>query len=55
MLRVLDIIGWIKNLTLMHWCVMDKDEIHKLIVALSWGFGAKTRLLYGPRNHMNFY
>ena len=52
---VVDIIGWIKKFTLMHWCVIDKDEIHKLIVALSWGFGAKTRLLFGPRNHMNFY
>ena len=54
--RVVDhIVGWIKKFALMYWCVTDKDETHRLIVALSWGFGAKTRLLYSPRNHMNFY
>ena len=52
--RVVDIIGWIKKFALMYWCVMDKDETCRLVVALSWGFGAKTRLLYSPRNHMNF-
>ena len=54
--RVVDhIIEWIKKFALMYWCVTDKDETHRLIVALLWGFGAKTRLLYSPRNHMNFY
>ena len=53
--RVVDIIGWIKMFASMYWCVTDKDETHRLMVALSWGSGAKTRLLYSQRNHMNFY
>lgn len=53
--RVVDTVGWIKKFTLMYWCITDKDETHRLMVALSWDFGAKTMLLYSPRNHMNFY
>jgi len=44
--RVVDIIGWIKKFTLMHWCVIDKDETHRLIVALSWGFNLELRQGY---------
>nr|POE86112.1 disease resistance protein rps2 [Quercus suber] len=32
---VVDTIGWIKKFTLMYWCVTDKDETCRLIVALS--------------------